>query len=73
MKTIRVSEATYRAIADLAVLEYRSTGTRNADGSWSIPIDEEVSAAIDRERLPGEDDDTTVMRLIRRHKGAAPN
>jgi hypothetical protein len=31
------------------------------DGSWLIPVDEEVSASIHRERLPGKDDDTTIQ------------
>ncbi len=73
MKTINVSDATYRAIAEEAILPFRSTATRRADGGWLVPIADDIWDALQKERLPGESDDDTVMRLIRRHRGQKPN
>jgi hypothetical protein len=73
MKTIKVSEETYRAIAEEAILPFRATGTRQPDGSWLVPIDDETWDRIQRERLPGESDDDTVMRVIRHYRGQQPN
>ena len=38
MKMIKVSDATYQAIVEEATLPFRSTGTRQADGTWLVPI-----------------------------------
>ena len=73
MKTINVSDATYRAIADEAILPFRSTATRRADGSWLVPIADDIWDALQKERLPGESDDDTVLRIIRRHRGQKPS
>jgi hypothetical protein len=73
MKTIRVSDATYRAIADAAVLPFHSTATRQPDGSWLVPVADDTWEALQQERLPGESDDDTVIRLIHRHQGRAPS
>lgn len=42
MKTIKVSDATYRAIADAAVLPFRSTGDRLPDGDWLVPVENDT-------------------------------
>ena len=73
MKTIEVSDATYRAIADEAILPFRSTATRRADGSWLVPVDDDTWEALQKERLPNESDDDAVLRIIRRHRGEKPN
>jgi predicted CopG family antitoxin len=72
-KTIRVSDATYRAIAEEAILPFRSTATQQADGSWLVPIADDTWDALQKERLPDESDDDTVLRIIRRHRGQKPN
>ena len=36
MKTIRVTEATYHAIAAAATFPFQSTGERQADGTWLV-------------------------------------
>jgi len=72
-KTIRVGDATYRAIAEEAILPFRSTATRQADGSWLVPIEDDTWEALRRQRLPGESDDDAVMRIIRRHRGQKPD
>lgn len=73
MKTINVSDATYRAIAEEAILPFRSTATRQANGNWLVPIADDTWDALQKERLPDESDDEAVMRIIRRHRGQKPN
>jgi hypothetical protein len=69
MRTIKVSDATYRAIAEEATLPFRSTATRQADGTWLVPIADDTWERLRSQRLPGETDDDTVMRIVRRHRG----
>lgn len=69
-RTIRVSDATYRLIMSLAVAAFRSTGTRQQDGSWQIPVDDEVFSELRRRQFPGESDDDTMVRII--HCGDGP-
>jgi len=69
MKTIKVSDDTYRAIAEEASLPFRSTGMRQADGTWLVPIADDTWERLRRQRLPGETDDDMVMRIVRRHRG----
>ncbi len=73
MKTIRVSDATYQAIADLAGFSFRSTGTHVGDGDWLVPISDELWHRLQQARVPGESDDDTLMRLIRISRGAKPS
>jgi hypothetical protein len=56
-------------VAEMAILPFRSTGTRQPDGTWLVPVDEEVALRLDQERLPGESDDDVVARLIRAARG----
>lgn len=72
-RTIRVSDATYRAIAEEAILPFRSTATRQPDGSWLVPVSDDTWERLRSERLPGETDDDTVMRVIRRYRGQKPD
>ena len=73
MRTIRVNDATYRAIAEAAIGPFRSTGRRQPDGTWLVPVADDTWAALQRERIPGESDDDAVMRVIRRHRGQKPH
>jgi hypothetical protein len=73
MKLIRVSDATYRMVAEMAILPFRSTGTRQPDGSWLVPIDDEVFDRLEQERLPGESDEDVAVRLVRAHLGQKPS
>jgi hypothetical protein len=72
-KTIRVSDATYRANAGEAILPFRSTATRQADGTWLVPVSDEVWEMVQRLRLAGESDDDAVMRAIRDYHGQKSN
>lgn len=65
MKTMSMSDATYRAVAELATLPFRWTGARQPDGSWLVPVEDDTYERLQQHRLPGESDDDLVQRLIR--------
>ena len=73
MKTFHVSDATYRAIADIAVLPFHSTATHQPDGSWLVPVEDDTWEALQQQRLPGESDDDTILRVIHRFQGRPMN
>jgi hypothetical protein len=73
MPIIRLSDATYRAVAELSSPEFISTGARQPDGTWLVPIEDHVIANLGKLRLPGETDDDLVARLIRGHLQQKPN
>ena len=62
-----------RAIADLAILPFRSNATRQDDGTWLLPIDDEVWQRVEDKRLPDESHDDTLTRIIREYRGLKPN
>lgn len=68
MKTISMSDAAYRAVAELATLPFRWTGTRQPDGSWLVPVEDDTYERLEQHRLPGESDDDLVQRLIRANR-----
>lgn len=68
MRTIRVSDATYRAIAALALLPFRSTATWQPDGAWLAPLEDDTYERLEAHRLAGESDEDTVQRLIHRYR-----
>ena len=73
MPTIRLSDATYRAVAQLSSPDFDSTGIKQPDGTWLVPIVDHVIANLAKLRLPGETDDDLVARLIRGHLQQKPN
>ena len=73
MKTIRVTNDTLRAIADLAILPFRSNAIRQDDGTWLLPVDDEVWQRIEDKRLAAESHDDTLTRIIREYRGLKPN
>ncbi len=73
MKTIVISNATYWAIADIAILPFRSTAAKQPDGTWLVPVSDEVWHRLEDHRLAGESDDDLVQRFIRSHRGQRPN
>ena len=72
-KTIRVSDATYRAIAGEAILPFCSTAARQPDGSWLVPVSDDVWEMLQQVRLAGETDDDAILRAIREYHGKKPN
>ena len=74
MKTIHVSDATYREIVALAMLPFQHTGSRQPDGSWLVPIADDTTARLERMRLPGESyADDRVARALRAYRGQQPS
>lgn len=73
MRWLHISDATHRAIVDAAIFPFHETGRRQTDGSWLIPVSDEVAERIDQLRLPGESDDDVLARSIREHRGDKPN
>lgn len=71
--TIRVSDAMYREVAGLAILPLRSDGAHQPNGSWLVPVYEDTLEALQRKRLPGENEEDAIMRLVRRYRGQRPN
>jgi len=63
MPSIIITDETKRLIDAQALpgFDVRETATRLPDGLWRVPVDLEVCARINAERLPGED----VLRLVR--------
>jgi len=64
MKTIKVSEMTYRALTNVARLPFHSTGERQPDGDRLIQIEDDTYGHIQKERLPGETYDHVIQRLV---------
>lgn len=75
MKTIRVSDATYIAIAAAATspFHFHSTGKRQADGTWLMPVSDKTYKRLQSHRLPGEKFDDTVLRALRAYLGQKDN
>lgn len=73
MKIVNMSDATYRAVAELATLPFRWTGARQPDGSWLVPVEDETYDRLQRHRLPGESDDDLLQRLMRAWRGESLN
>ena len=71
MKTVRVTNNTLRAIADLAILPFRSNATQQDNGTWLLPIDDEVWQRIEDKQLPHERHDDTLIRIIREYWGSS--
>jgi hypothetical protein len=70
-----ITENTDRLIHEQAepVYGFRSTTIRLDDGRLALPVDDEVFAAIDHARLPGETDDDVVVRLVLAAIGRKPS
>jgi hypothetical protein len=72
MKTIRLSDATQRAVMEQALLPFQPTGVRQPDGFWLTPVSDETWERLEAQRLPGESDDDLVMRILRAYEGRRP-
>ena len=73
MKTIRIIDATYCAIAEAAVLPYSGTGRRLPDGDWLVELADDTCERIEGARLPGETDDDIILRALHVHSGRPDN
>ena len=75
MKTIHITDATYCAIATAATspFHFHSTGERQADGTWLVPVSDKTYLRLQSHRLPGETLDDTVLRALRTYLGQKDN
>ena len=73
MKWIRISDTAHRAIAEATIYPCHETGQRQADGSWLVPMSNEVYQRLDEVRIDGECDDDLIMWIIRQHRGDKPS
>jgi hypothetical protein len=73
MPHIRISASTKMALRCRAFGRYVSTGERLADGTWLVPLDDEVHYHLERAALDGETIDDTIQRLIRLTDGTPLN
>jgi hypothetical protein len=73
MPLIRLTDATYRTIASITIGTFRSTGQRQADGTWLVPIEQRVFDNIQAMRLPGETDEDVIQRAIHISLGRRPS
>lgn len=72
---IKVSDHTMQLIREQTREGFRfaSSATRQTDGLWAVPVDDEVALKIATERLPNETDDDVVSRLVRMAVGKGTN
>jgi hypothetical protein len=73
MPLIRLTDATYTALARLAIGTFRQTGQRQPDGTWLVPIEQDTWDRINTIRLPGETDEDVIQRAIHISLGRRPS
>jgi len=71
MKTIRITSETLQAIRDLAILPFRANATQQDDGTWIVPLDDDVWQRLHDMQLPAETMDDTLTRIIRGHRASS--
>ena len=64
LKTVRIRDATYRAIVDAAVLPY---------GDWLVEIADDTYERLRSHRVLGETDDDTILWALHVHSGRPNN
>ena len=73
MKTIRITSESLQAIRDMAILPFRSNATQQDDGTWLVPLDNDVWQRLHDMQLPAETMDDTLTRIIRGYRGLKPS
>lgn len=63
MTIINITDEAHRAIRSRAEGEFTQTGTRRADGSWDVPLAEDVIERIESVQLQGETLSDVILRL----------
>lgn len=64
MPRIVISEECHRMIMAKAEWEFKETGEKRADGTWSIPVDWELVKRIRTHQLSGETLNDTIHRIL---------
>ncbi|HZP21441.1 MAG TPA: hypothetical protein VFB16_14695 [Bauldia sp.] len=73
MKTIRLTDSTYQALAAAAEFEFRSTGERQPDGTWLVALEDDTYERLDSHRFAGESGVGVVLRVLNACQGRRPN
>ena len=73
MKTIRITSETLQAIRELAILPFRSNATQQDDGTWLVPLDDDVWQRLHDMQTSDETMDDTLTRIIRDSQGLKPS
>jgi hypothetical protein len=60
---ITISDEAQRAIRSCAEGEWRETGRRQPDGTWRIPLREDIAKRLDQVRQSGESYSDVVIRI----------
>lgn len=72
IRTLTVTSECFEVIRSMAN-NLRQTGVRTPDGSWSIPVDDEIADFLDANSLPGESVSDTIIRYARASLGSKPS
>jgi len=73
MKTIRISDLSFRTLASAAEFAFKPKGRQLDDGSWLVPIEDEVLERLQQATFPGETIDDTIQRLVNFYHKRRPN
>jgi uncharacterized protein (DUF302 family) len=73
MKAIRITSGTLQAIRDMAILPFRSNATQQDDGTWLVPLHDDVWQRLHEMQLLAENMDDTLTRIIRSYRGLKPS
>ena len=65
MPTIRIADATYRAILGMAVPPHEPVARRQHDGAWLLEVGNVWLDALRELRLAGETYDDVIIRIIK--------
>ena len=73
LKTVRIRDATYRALMEATILPLDSSDCRPVDGDWLIRLGDDTYERLRSHRLPGETDDDVILRALHVHSGRPNN
>ncbi|HTB46631.1 MAG TPA: hypothetical protein VK741_23640 [Acetobacteraceae bacterium] len=71
MAVLTLSDPIAKALEEMAVGRFRSTGERHADGMWRVPVDDAVKARLETLRQTPEETDDDLVRRLLTHRAAA--
>lgn len=64
MKEYHVTDEAYNLVRSKAIKPFESTGHQLPDGSWMVPLSDDVAEHVNKRALPGESFSDTIVRLI---------
>lgn len=73
MKTINITREARDAIRGAAQLPFKEIGTARPDGTWDVPLGDEVVAQLESVRFSGETISDVIVRACSTMTGRKPN